>query len=164
MTEDKSFHAFTTRCGRIVGSLRNTVTVKSADSEFEALALWDTGATGSCISKKVVEELNLFSTGKKTIQTPSGHSDVNTYAIDVLLPQKVLIKDVVVCDSEIGNQGIDMLVGMDIITLGDFAVSNCDDKTVFTFRMPSKQITDYAKQISFENILNKSNSHKKKRK
>ena len=31
----------------------------------------------------------------------------------------------------------DVLIGMDIINLGDFAVSNHNGKTTFSFRMPS---------------------------
>ena len=36
-------------------------------------------------------------------------------------------------DSEIGNQGIDVLIGMDIISMGDFAVSNFSGKRQFSF-------------------------------
>ena len=35
-----------------------------------------------------------------------------------------------------------MLVGMDIIGLGDFAVSNFQDRTAFSFRMPSQEEID----------------------
>lgn len=49
------------------------------------------------------------------------------------------VNDVQVCDTDIGKQGLEMLIGMDIITLGDFSVSNYNDKTVFTFRVPSKE-------------------------
>jgi hypothetical protein len=46
-------------------------------------------------------------------------------------------------DSEIGNQGIDVLIGMDIISLGDFAISNFDGKTQFSFRIPSQRHVEY---------------------
>lgn len=48
-----------------------------------------------------------------------------------------------VCGSEIGNEGIHVLVGMDIISLGDFATSCKDGQTAFTFRIPSLEDADY---------------------
>lgn len=33
----------------------------------------------------------------------------------------------------------DMLIGMDIILLGDFCLTNKDGKSVFSFRIPSKE-------------------------
>lgn len=147
------FHAFTTRCNGIAGSLRNTAGIESNGNRIEVTALWDTGATNSCISHDVVQKLSLTPTGKITIQTPSGASVMDTFMVNVLLPNRVIIPDVVVCDSDIGAQGIGMLIGMDIIRLGDFAVSNYDGKTVFTFRLPSKQTTDYVQQINLANIM-----------
>jgi len=40
----------------------------------------------------------------------------------------------------------DVLIGMDIIGNGNFAVTNKDSKTVFSFRMPSVERIDFAKQ------------------
>jgi len=38
------------------------------------------------------------------------------------------------------------LIGMDIIGKGDFAVTNKDGKTTFTFRIPSIECIDFVKQ------------------
>jgi preprotein translocase subunit SecA len=40
-----------------------------------------------------------------------------------------------------------MLIGMDIIARGDFAVTNYDGKTVFSFRMPSVEQIDFVEQL-----------------
>ena len=145
--------AFTTKNVGIVNRLLNDVTVKYNEKSNVVKALWDTGATGTCISYDVVNKLSLIATGKKNIQTPSGTGVVNTYLIDIQLPNNVNIKDVEVCDSEIGSQGIDVLIGMDIINLGDLSVSNYNNATVFSFRLPSSQTTDYVKQIAVQNII-----------
>jgi hypothetical protein len=47
-----------------------------------------------------------------------------------------------VTECEIGED-FDVLVGMDIINQGDFAVPNFDRKTTFTFRVPSISETDF---------------------
>ena len=42
----------------------------------------------------------------------------------------------------------DVLIGMDIITLGDFAVTNRDGITVMSFRTPAQGRIDYVKHIN----------------
>ena len=114
---------------------------------YTSKAQWDTGATGTCISKLVVDRLGLVPIGMTTIQTPSGERTTNVYVVDIVLRNEVRIKDIEVIESMIGNQGIDLLIGMDIITLGDFAVTNVNGKTKFTFRIPSVGEIDYVKEI-----------------
>jgi len=71
----------------------------------------------------------------------------NTYLLDVVLPNNIVVSEVLVCDSEIGAQKIDVLIGMDVILLGDFAVSNYQGETTFTFRIPSQKKTDYVAEL-----------------
>ena len=40
-------------------------------------------------------------------------------------------------------QGPDVLLGMDIITIGDFSITNQAGNTVFSFRVPSQHTIDY---------------------
>lgn len=152
MTSDVPTFAFTTKAGRIIRCLKNQARISSGNNAMDVIALWDTGATGTCISSDVVSDLSLTPTGKKNIRTPSGSSEVNTYLVDITLPNNVRIPNVEVCDSEIGSQGIGMLVGMDIISIGDFAVSNFNGKTAFSFRIPSQKTTDYVSEINIKKI------------
>ncbi len=39
--------------------------------------------------------------------------------------------------------GSDVLIGMDVITQGDFAITNKDGKTTFSFRSPSLAKIDF---------------------
>jgi hypothetical protein len=41
----------------------------------------------------------------------------------------------------------DILIGMDIITLGDFAVSNFEGVTKFSFRVPSLSHIDFVVDV-----------------
>ena len=156
--------AFTTKSNNgILKQLTNQVYVQNGSQSEQALALWDTGATGTCISKKLVTLLSLVPTGMQNIQTPSGSSQVHTYLVNIILPNNVKIKNVMVCDSEIGEQGFDILIGMDIITKGDFAVSNSNDKTIFTFRVPSIKSTDYAEDIRRQKLIGTHGPGKRKK-
>jgi len=145
--------AFTTKTGGRALQLKNKAFINYNTQKTEVNTLWDTGATGTCISKEIATKLGLIPTGKKFIQTPSGRSQVNTYLINITLPNNVNINDVEVCDSEIGSQGIDMLVGMDIITLGDFALSYMNNTTVFSFRIPPREQIDYVKKLNVEKLI-----------
>lgn len=70
---------------------------------------------------------------------------MNKYMINLTLNNEVRIRNLPVMDSEIGKQGIDVLIGMDIISIGDFAVSNFDRKTQFSFRIPSQEHVEYCR-------------------
>ena len=51
----------------------------------------------------------------------------------------------------------DILIGMDIIGRGDFAISNADGKTLFTFAVPPfEDKTDLYEKANLSNLLNKS--------
>lgn len=57
-----------------------------------------------------------------------------------------------------------MLIGMDIINKGDFAVSNYQNKTVFSFRMPSESLMDFVTGIKWANAIKQKNAPKGRRK
>lgn len=154
--------AFITKYGQFSNKLINEVNILYNNKSLKVKALWDTGATSSCISHGVVESLALTSVGNKAIQTPTGLGQVNEYLVDVLLPNNVKVNNLVVCDSEIGAQGIGILIGMDVINLGDFSVSNYNQKTTFTFRIPSLKTTNYVMEIN-KQLSHGSKKKKKKR-
>lgn len=145
--------AFRYKPGAIVKTLKSTVTISSGNESMKEVALWDTGATLCCVSENVIKQLSLVATGKTRMSTPSSENElVDTYLVDLLLPNDILIKDVVVAQSKIGAQGIGLLVGMDIISRGDFLITN-NGETVFSFRMPSESTMDFVSGIKMSNII-----------
>lgn len=108
--------------------------------------LWDTGATCSVISKDVVRRLNLSPIGKVKAYNANGSCDVNTYLVNLYLPNNVAFSFVTVTEGVLN--GTDILIGMDIITKGDFSVSNFKGKTCFSFRIPSNWENDFLKNTS----------------
>ncbi len=134
---------FTEKYKSIQRKLVNSAVVEYNGNFIPAIAQWDTGATGTCISKEIVKKLGLLPTGLINVQTPSGIGTMNKYMVNLILNNEVRIMNLFVMDSEIGNQGIDVLIGMDIISIGDFAVSNFDGKTQFSFRIPSQEHVEY---------------------
>lgn len=157
-------NAFTTTSPTIRNQLLNEADIWIDNASYKAKALWDTGATNSCISTDVVKALSLIPTGQKDMSTPSGKDTVNTYLVNITLPNDVVIPDIEVCDSKIGSQGLDLLVGMDIITRGDLSVTNFNGQTVFSFCIPSTRRIDYVKEINLENIIGPKHGHGKRKK
>jgi len=66
----------------------------------------------------------------------------NTCLIALSLPNGILIPELEVADCE-GNIGCDILIGMDVINMGDFAICNEDGRTTFSFRTPSIETIDF---------------------
>ncbi|MBQ2632401.1 MAG: retroviral-like aspartic protease family protein [Kiritimatiellae bacterium] len=98
-------------------------------------AIWDTGAYGSVISPRVAEELGLMPVGVKPIQTANGTYEAYAYVVDVMLPNKLVIRGVEVSESDL--KVCDALIGMDIISMGDMKITN-KPTTKFIFRIPAE--------------------------
>lgn len=120
-------------------------------AQHEFAALWDTGATGSVISQNVVAQCGLKPTGMITTHGVHGPQDVETFLVNFYLPNTVAIPNVRVSMGKI--HGGEILIGMDIIGLGSFAVSNFHGKTTFTFRMPSDREIDFVGADNYKNAM-----------
>lgn len=110
----------------------------------EYKAIWDTGATKTAITSKVATECGLKPTGMCKVKTASGESDTCTYFVSLYLPNKVCISQIRV--TQVVLSDADVLIGMDVIANGDFAVTNNQGKTFMSFRMPSVECIDFVKQ------------------
>ncbi len=99
------------------------------------MALLDTGASNTCISQKVVADLNLVPTGRAPVAGVHGSILTNTYQFTVafFFPQQQLPSGQVVADAktfdingtEFDNTGcsFDVLLGRDVICAGHFTLS-----------------------------------------
>jgi predicted aspartyl protease len=98
-------------------------------------ALWDTGAEMSVISPNVAEKLNLKILDKVKIAGIVGDDLVDTALVSIHFPSDTAIKDVrvVICDMSPGNE---VIIGMDVITQMDIAVTNGKGKTQFSYAIP----------------------------
>lgn len=111
--------------------------------------LWDTGATNTVINKLVVDELKLKPIGVTEVYTAQGKHLANTFLVEMFFPEsKLQFRGVRVTLGELKN--CDVLIGMDIISCGDFAVTNKKGITTMSFRVPSMRTIDFVKQINQE--------------
>lgn len=103
--------------------------------------LWDTGATDTIISQKVVEALGLVPVGKCNIEGIGGIVDAFEYKISIYIEGKMKFAEITALASE--DCGYDLIIGMDVIGLGDFAITNKDGQTWFAFRHPSQDHIEF---------------------
>ena len=89
----------------------------------------------SAITPEIAKSLNLVPFNRVKVNGINNISMADLVKVSMKLPNQVELKNynVAVCNLV---QNIDLLVGMDIIQLGDLSISNGAGKTLFTFAMP----------------------------
>ena len=125
---------------------------KSADHKYiDTYALWDTGATNSVISKELATRMNLPIIDKANVVGVHGTETVNVYLLDILLMDSINFANRRVTsgilsykDGIKNGKDIGLLIGMDIIALCDFTItqevnSQKTPCTVVSVRFPSAQ-------------------------
>jgi len=106
--------------------------------------IWDTGATNTTITTKVVKECNLQPISFAQVHTANGMKTCKVYLVSLFLPNGLGLQPIRVTEVD-ALADADVLIGMDVITLGDFAVTNRNGKTTFTFRFPSVAEIDFVR-------------------
>ena len=144
------FEAFTITVNGKAPSLVTSVLIFPPVSEEEidnaenisVNAIWDTGATRTCIHPKVAKQLKLSPVGQAVMKTAGKTCSTYTYLANIILPNRLLITTVLLTalDEEAEPE---CLIGMDIIGMGDFSVSSFEGNSCFTFRYPSYKKIDF---------------------
>jgi hypothetical protein len=114
-------------------------TIKPPHKKY--FAIWDTGATNSVITEKVVQECLLKPIGMTEVHHVGGKGFREVFLVNVVLPNSVGISALRVTQGDIVGQA-EVLIGMDIISRGDFTISNFNGTTWFSFRIPSVRHID----------------------
>ena len=128
------------------------------------MAVWDTGATNSMITQAVVDQCSLLSIGITDINHALGTAkDVEEFLVDIGLPNGVKRPGLRVAKAVLPHGHV--LIGMDIISQGDFAVTHPRSNTKFSFRIPSKANIDFVaedRKAALPGMQSKSPKRKRK--
>lgn len=100
-------------------------------------AVWDTGATSTLISSKIVKELGLQVYGKSGFSSANGVVETNVYEIHLGVPPAGVVCNVLALEKD--NEDYEVVIGMDVISKGDFTFSNYEGHSTFSFRLPSQE-------------------------
>jgi hypothetical protein len=127
-------------------------------TQTEIEALWDTGAAMTCVKPSLRDRLKLRQSELVEPITMSGiggdvEADGTLVSIWLAFNFGIELCPVYIADFP-GDQ--ELLIGMDIIGMGDFAVCNADGKTSFSFAMPPfPDRIDFADKANAFNKQNK---------
>ena len=114
---------------------------------YEAVhALWDTGASRSVITKTTAAKLSLVPVGIADVHHADGTSKHPTHLVNFILPNNIGVPGLLVTESPNVVGGFGAIIGMDIISKGDFCITNYNRQTWLTFRIPSMLGVDYVQE------------------
>ena len=135
---DTLFYKFSGIQKRIITPVNIFYTLIETHIRSTENALWDTGATISAITPKLVKELSFIPAGTMAISGITGVLDVEFILASIQLPDGILRQNIkmAVCDF---SQNINIILGMDIITLGDFELLHGNNSTIFSFTSPPSE-------------------------
>lgn len=143
MVEKEHPYAFTGRFNCFRGRIVSDLIICSPDDadiiSTRIRALWDTGCSQSIISKRVADFLRLSPEGAQRFRSPFGGSkvcDVTKVKICVVLGGIRVPIDVAINCEPNSDPDCDITLGLDFITMGDFAISHDGEALVLSFCFP----------------------------
>lgn len=157
-------NALTHRNGKIENCIVTPVSITDPDTGtvVNTFGIWDTGATHSVITKKKAQEFGLKVLSMTRVIGVHGPKDVPVYRVTIALNNENINLTTLVTEcEELPSNGkeVGMLIGMNIINMGDFAISNYNGKTFMTFLVPSLKQIDYVQEIAEFNRCLKIHNH-----
>jgi hypothetical protein len=166
MSDRIEYRGFTKFYPTPVNKLLTTVNILPVSSRDKGLhnipvsleALWDTGAMKTCMRPGLRDRLNLRMFRIGTAATMAGiggtvKADFTTVSLFLTYNLGIEFCPMYVLDFP-GNA--DIIIGMDIIRMGDFAVCNAEGKTSFSFAMPPfPDRINFSEKADALNSLNK---------
>jgi hypothetical protein len=102
--------------------------------------IWDTGAQKSIITPYLADLLKVQPVNRMIVGGITGKSPADIVMITLEIPNNGIHKnlEVAVCPFNTNpDSDMQMLIGMDIISQGDFVLSNGDGYTLFSFATPA---------------------------
>lgn len=130
------------------------------DTMSKLMALWDTGAMITCISKSYADKLGLMADDTTIIRGANNEPfETNVYSVQIKMGE-LPIPFIRVAELPMEGTGRDVIVGMDIMKLGDLMITNYGGKTKLTFRTPSLETVDYVEDIRMQKRCDRVHANK----
>lgn len=136
-------YAFTGRFNMFRDRIVSEIVICSPDDgsliSTRIRALWDTGCSQSVISKHVADFLRLRPDGTQRMRSPFGGSaicDVAKVKICIVLGGVRIPIDAAINPNPNSDPDCDITLGLDFITMGDFAISHNGEALCLSFCYP----------------------------
>ena len=131
----KKIKGFTIEYPRIVDTILTEAYVSYNGFVKKAVAMWDTGAMRSALDSCIIDDLEIKSESKRRMYYYGGETEADVFTVDIVLPAGIVVPNVSANSTVLEGHDFNVIIGMDIISQGDFRIDNSSGKTVFTFMM-----------------------------
>jgi predicted aspartyl protease len=124
--------------GSVVNELKDVVTVVHGDwpanrAAVKCEAVWDTGSSFTIVTERLVKALGLRKIDGKKVLLHAGTGDTESECYEAWLVLKPGERPIKIVACVMPQPDTDVLIGMDVIASGRFAVDSTGDETVLTF-------------------------------
>lgn len=153
MARLQDFRAFTVKANGRLASILTDIEVRPGfdpgkpptpiPPAIKTRALWDTGASKSVIAASLARSLGLTPVSTREVHHGDGKSMRHVYMVNFDLPNAVHVGGVLATEFPPSHDHFSVLVGMDVMGLGDMALTHVGGLTTFSFRVPSCEAVDY---------------------
>lgn len=147
--------SFTKRYNCSHNVLKVIVTIAANGKSKQVIAMVDTGCTNTSIPYNIVEFLDLVPSGCHKMNAVNKSYICNFYICNMIIEDQIQLNNVMVVglpqlesedETETLTANEQMILGMDILSKCDFAVTNKNNSTEFTIAYPSKHNLDFTKE------------------
>jgi predicted aspartyl protease len=119
----------------------------TAGGWYETNGIIDTGAMESVISQNIADALKAHPYSFARVNTASEFGVLTPiYRARIIINDEVMIEGLRVTSGTL-MEGTEFLIGMDVLNMGDLAVTNYNSQTCVSFRIPSLQRIDFVDAI-----------------
>lgn len=125
--------------GRIVSDIMLCSPDEGNPNSIRVRAMWDTGCSQTVISQRVADFLSLRPTGSRVFRSPLGGSklsDLTEAKVCILLGAARVKLEVGIIEKPNSDLDCDVTLGLDFITMGDFAFTHHQSQLVLSFCYP----------------------------
>jgi hypothetical protein len=153
------YYAFSHHYPKLARSLATEVRVckqysGNPEESITIRAIWDTGATSTVISPDAAKKIDLVSIDKLGVYGVNSYTEVDVSIASIILPNSIVLRNkrITVCRLP---PAVDMLIGMDIIGMGDLFICNTGNRTLFSYAVPPLpckiDLVDKAEELNKKN-------------
>lgn len=135
--------SFTVPYGVTSTALFIRVKAEANRETYEGWGLIDTGSADSGITETAVNKLKITPINDKEYHTANGKIVAPRYNVNLTLQNSVTFTNVIAGLFDDNGDGFDFLIGMDIISQGNLAVTNYNGTMRISFEYPAHGTIDF---------------------
>lgn len=135
--------SFTIPYGVTSTALFIRVKAEANGETYEGWGLIDTGSADSGITETAVNKLKITPINDKEYHTANGKIVAPRYNVNLTLQNSVTFTNIIAGLFDDNGDGFDFLIGMDIISQGNLAVTNYNGTMRISFEYPAHGTIDF---------------------